>query len=121
MLDTLLSASVARRMTPRPADSPLSADELQQWVSGMTSEHTAPQPATYTPDTTARVIRGFFDIRGANHPVTQITLPPEHAFNTRINLAWASVAAGLHAVTLERSRGRARRERRQRTRRRAWS
>lgn len=80
------------------ADSPLSADELHQWVSGMTSEHTAPQPATYTPDTTARVIRGFFDIRGANHPVAQITLPPEHAFNSRINLAWASVAAGLHAT-----------------------
>lgn len=79
------------------AGSTLSTDDLLQWFSATTYETIGPQPATYTPDSTGRMIRGFFDVRHAS-PVAQVTLPPEHAFTSRISLAFASVAAGLHAT-----------------------
>lgn len=79
------------------AGSTLSTDDLLQWFSTTTYETIGPQPATYTPDSTSRTIRGFFDVRRGS-PVTQVTLPPEHAFTSRISLAFASVAGGLHAT-----------------------
>lgn len=76
----------------------LSEDELQQWVSDMSYETTMPQPFTYTPDATARIVRGFLDVRDADHPVAKIAVPAEHVFTSRIMLAFASVAAGLEAT-----------------------
>jgi predicted unusual protein kinase regulating ubiquinone biosynthesis (AarF/ABC1/UbiB family) len=80
------------------AQSSLTDDELRQWVSDMAFESTAPQPVTYTPDATARIIRGFFDVRDRDHPVAKVAVPAEHVFTSRIMLAFASVAAGLHAT-----------------------
>ncbi len=80
------------------ADSPLSAEDLQRWVLDTSPEPTMPQPVTYTPDTTARIISGMVDIRDSDHPLAQLSMPPEHAFTSRISLAFASVAAGLQAT-----------------------
>jgi predicted unusual protein kinase regulating ubiquinone biosynthesis (AarF/ABC1/UbiB family) len=80
------------------ADSKLTDDELQQWVYEMSYETATPQPVTYTPAGTARIIRGFFDVRDGSHPVTKISVPATYAFTSRIMLASASVAAGLQAT-----------------------
>ncbi|MEE3751895.1 ABC1 kinase family protein [Mycobacterium intracellulare] len=80
------------------ADSTLTTDELQQWVSYTNYPMTMPQPVTFTPDAVARIVSGFFDIRDRNHPGAKVNLPPEHAFTTRIILAFNSVAVGLRAT-----------------------
>jgi predicted unusual protein kinase regulating ubiquinone biosynthesis (AarF/ABC1/UbiB family) len=79
-------------------DSSLTDDELEQWVSDMGRESTMPQPVTYGSEAAVRVIRGFFDIRDGQHPVTKISVPATYAFTSRIMLASASVAAGLQAT-----------------------
>ena len=60
-------------------------------------DHVTPAGHLY-PDATARIIRGFFDVRDGDHPVAKISVPAEHAFTSRIMLASASVAAGLQAT-----------------------
>jgi len=80
-------------------DSPLSGADLQQWLADTGIENGAElESVTYTPAATARTISGMFDIRDSHHPATQITLPPLFAFVSRIQLAWTSVAVGLHAT-----------------------
>jgi predicted unusual protein kinase regulating ubiquinone biosynthesis (AarF/ABC1/UbiB family) len=81
-----------------PADSTLTADDLHRWGSDMAYEVNMPQPATYTPESTARNIRGMFDIRDSDHPLTQMTVPATYAFTSRIMVAFASIAAGLQAT-----------------------
>jgi predicted unusual protein kinase regulating ubiquinone biosynthesis (AarF/ABC1/UbiB family) len=83
--------------------SKLTDDELQQWVSDMSYESTSAQPVTYTPAETARIVHGFFDVRDKDHPVAKITVPAEHVFTSRIMLAFASVAGGLHATVESRA------------------
>lgn len=81
------------------ADSPLSAEDLQRWITDTTPENGSdPRPVTFTPDATTRTISGMFDVRDSNHPGAQLTLPPEFVFTNRIQLAWTSVAVGLHAT-----------------------
>ncbi|PJE18572.1 MAG: ABC transporter [Mycobacterium sp.] len=82
-----------------PADSPLSAEYLQQWMLDVGVEDAAElTTVTYTPKDTARVVDGMFDVRGSDHPLAQLTVPPLFAFTARIQLAWTSVAVGLHAT-----------------------
>jgi predicted unusual protein kinase regulating ubiquinone biosynthesis (AarF/ABC1/UbiB family) len=80
------------------ADSALSAEDLQRWLTDTSPELHAPQPVTYTADGTARTISGMFDIRDSNHPAAQLNLPPALVFISRMQLAWSSVAAGLAAT-----------------------
>lgn len=79
------------------ADSALSADDLRQWISGFVYEMNLPQPVTFTSDTVARTIAGSLDVRDVNHPLAQMTVPPDFVFSTRITLAANSVLAGLQA------------------------
>jgi predicted unusual protein kinase regulating ubiquinone biosynthesis (AarF/ABC1/UbiB family) len=79
------------------ADSPLSPDDLQRWVLDANPETHMPQPVTYTPDAIARTIHGFFNVRDADHALSQVTVPPEFVFSSRILLAINSVLAGLQA------------------------
>ncbi|WP_445169055.1 ABC1 kinase family protein [Mycolicibacterium sp. Dal123E01] len=83
--------------------SSLTDDDLREWVSDMAYESTTPQPLTYTPDESARVIRGFLNVRDTDHPLTKITVPPECTFTSRIMLAHSSVAAGLTATVYSRA------------------
>ena len=81
------------------ADSSLTADDLQQWIVDTAAvDYTAAEPATFTPDATARTISGMFDIRDSNHVVARMSPPPWLVFTSRIQLAWASVTAGLQAT-----------------------
>lgn len=79
------------------ADSPLSADELERWIHDASPEIHMPQPVTYTPESIARTIHGFFDVRDADHAVSKVTVPPEFVFTSRVILACNSVFAGLQA------------------------
>jgi predicted unusual protein kinase regulating ubiquinone biosynthesis (AarF/ABC1/UbiB family) len=80
-------------------DSDLTADEMFQWMSEMVSETALmPQPATYTPETTARVVRGLFDLRGADHPMVRMNAPDDYVFSSRVTLAGTAVVAGLNAT-----------------------
>jgi predicted unusual protein kinase regulating ubiquinone biosynthesis (AarF/ABC1/UbiB family) len=81
------------------ADSDLSADELYQWQAPMWYEIiAAPQPATYTPETIARTVRGLFDLRDPGHPINRMYAPDDYVFIPRIQLAVFSVCADLHAT-----------------------
>jgi len=63
------------------AGSYLTADELYQWQSEILYETIVmPQPATYTPEMTRRVIRGIFDLRGADHPMARMNAPDDFVF-----------------------------------------
>ncbi|MDT5082642.1 MAG: hypothetical protein QOJ80_7279 [Mycobacterium sp.] len=84
-------------------DSAVSDDDLRRLLSDLTYEVTMPQPATYTSDGTVRTVRAFFDVRDPHHPVAHMTVPGEHAFTSRVTLAWASVAAGLRATIAARA------------------
>lgn len=77
-------------------DSPLSPEDLQQWVLDSAPEAHMPQPVTYTPEAIARTIHGLFDVRD-DHVLSKVTVPPEFAFTSRIMLACNSVFAGLQA------------------------
>jgi hypothetical protein len=81
------------------ADSDLTADELYQWQAEMLYETIVmPQPATYTPETTRRVIRGLFDLRDADHPMARMNAPDDFVFLSRVQLAIGSVFAALCAT-----------------------
>lgn len=81
------------------ADPTLTADELYQWWAELLHEIiAAPQPATYTPDSTARIIRNLFDTRDRDHPIARITVPEEHAFASRVQLNIISICATLGAT-----------------------
>jgi hypothetical protein len=43
-------------------------------------------------------ISGMFDVRDAHHPGARVTVPPDFVFTSRVQLAWTSVAVGLHAT-----------------------
>jgi predicted unusual protein kinase regulating ubiquinone biosynthesis (AarF/ABC1/UbiB family) len=82
------------------ADSDLTADELYQWQSSMLYEFiAAPQPATYTPETTARTIQGLFDLRVPEHPMARMKAPEDFVFAGRVQLAVGGVFDGLRATT----------------------
>jgi predicted unusual protein kinase regulating ubiquinone biosynthesis (AarF/ABC1/UbiB family) len=81
------------------ADSDLTADELYRWQSEIIYETVVmPQPATFTPVATRRVINGIFDLRDADHPMARMNAPDDFVFLSRVQLAVASVFAGLGAT-----------------------
>jgi hypothetical protein len=81
------------------ADAGLTADELYQWQSEMLYEFIAsPQPATFTPATAARTVRGLFDLRDTNHPVARMHTPDDFVFAARFMLAVGSVNVGLQST-----------------------
>lgn len=85
------------------ADSTVSADEAYQWYAGLAYEYLAPQPATFTRDTTKRAIAGLIDIRSAQHPLRRMAIPDDFVFFARINLMANAILATLHANVHARS------------------
>jgi hypothetical protein len=86
------------------ADSDLTADELYRWQSEILYETVVmPQPATFTPEATRRVIQGIFDLRDADHPMARMNAPDDFVFLSRVQLAVASVFAGLGATASARA------------------
>src|ERR1700682_2307377 len=53
---------------------------------------------THTPETTARTIRGLFDVRDATRPLARMNMPEDFVFLSRHQLAVLSVCVGLRAT-----------------------
>jgi predicted unusual protein kinase regulating ubiquinone biosynthesis (AarF/ABC1/UbiB family) len=82
------------------AESDLTADELYQWQAETLSEiFVASQPATYSPQTTRRVLHGYFvDPRDRDHPMARMNAPDDYVFAARGTFALNAVTAGLGAT-----------------------
>jgi predicted unusual protein kinase regulating ubiquinone biosynthesis (AarF/ABC1/UbiB family) len=81
------------------SDSDVSSDELYQWQAEALYEIVAaPQPATYSPQTTGRVMRAYFDVRGPEHPLGRMNAPDDFVFASRTTFALNAVTAGLGAT-----------------------
>jgi predicted unusual protein kinase regulating ubiquinone biosynthesis (AarF/ABC1/UbiB family) len=79
-------------------DSTLTPDEAYQWLAGLLHEVLAPQPVTYTSDTSERAIRGIIDIRSPEHPMRRMSIPEDFVFFSRLNLSLNAVSASLGAT-----------------------
>ncbi|PXX06296.1 ABC1 kinase family protein [Mycolicibacterium moriokaense] len=81
------------------ADSDLTADEVYEWQSQILYESAvAPQPVTFTPETTRRTIRGIFDIRDPDHPLARMNTPDDFVFLSRVQLAVGSMYGALRVT-----------------------
>jgi predicted unusual protein kinase regulating ubiquinone biosynthesis (AarF/ABC1/UbiB family) len=86
-------------------DSTLTADETYQWWAAILFEMLAPQPVTYTQETSQRAIRALIDIRSPDHPVRRMSVPDDFVFTSRISLSMNSICAKLGATLHARSIG----------------
>ena len=84
-------------------DSILSTDEAYQWWAGTLYELLAPQPVTYTQDTSERAIRALIDVRSPDHPVRRMSVPDDFVFLPRITLCVNAILATLGATIYARS------------------
>jgi predicted unusual protein kinase regulating ubiquinone biosynthesis (AarF/ABC1/UbiB family) len=81
------------------SDPTLSSDELHHWWAQLLHEFIAsPQPATYTSETTDRVLRGMFDIRSSEHPLARMSGPAEYACMPRVLISLNNICATLGAT-----------------------
>jgi predicted unusual protein kinase regulating ubiquinone biosynthesis (AarF/ABC1/UbiB family) len=83
--------------------STLSAGEAYKWMAELIYELLAPQPVTYTPDTSKRTIDALIDIRSADHPVRRMSTPDDLFFLSRINLGLNEICAALGATIYARA------------------
>jgi predicted unusual protein kinase regulating ubiquinone biosynthesis (AarF/ABC1/UbiB family) len=80
-------------------DSDLTADELYKWQAEILYKSVvAPQPVTFTPETTRRIISGIFDLRDPDHPLARMNTPDDFVFLSRVQLAVGSMYGALRAT-----------------------
>ena len=84
-------------------DSTVSADEAYQWYARLAYEYLAPQPVTFTHDTSKRAIQGLLDVRSGEHPVRRMSIPHNLVFFSRINLTGNAILTMLEATIYARS------------------
>ncbi len=84
-------------------NAPLSVDEAYQWIAELVHEVLAPQPITYTHDTSRRAIHALLDVRSPHHPVRRLSIPDDLIFFTRYNFSVNTVCASLEATIHARS------------------
>jgi predicted unusual protein kinase regulating ubiquinone biosynthesis (AarF/ABC1/UbiB family) len=81
------------------SDSSLTAEELQGYWSHVFYEIiVAPQPATYSPESSARAARWLFGLHDSANPMTRMSAPDDLAFAPRMQTAVSSVCGALHAT-----------------------
>ena len=85
------------------ADSALTADETYQWWQGILYETLDAQPATYTEHASSRAIQFLLDVRAPDHPMRQMSIPPDLVFFSRINLSMNAVFSALRACIYNRA------------------
>lgn len=73
------------------ADSTLTADDAYRWFEGILCELLAPQPVTFTEETSKRAIASMLDARDADHLMRHVTVPPHFVFFSRINLSMNAI------------------------------
>jgi len=84
-------------------DSTLTADDVYQVIAELCYEWIAPQPVTYTQDTTKRAIHAMLDIRSPDHPTRRMSLPDDFVFLTRTSLCMNPILTKLGATLYARS------------------
>jgi predicted unusual protein kinase regulating ubiquinone biosynthesis (AarF/ABC1/UbiB family) len=80
------------------ADSILTADDAYRWYQQIIYELLAPQPVTYTEETSQRAIASLLDVRDADHLMRHITVPPDFVFFSRLNLSMNAIFTALRAT-----------------------
>ncbi|OKH81679.1 ABC transporter [Mycobacterium sp. ST-F2] len=80
------------------ADSPLTADDAYRWYQEIIFEILAPQPVTYTEQTSRRAVASLLDVRDADHLMRHITVPPDFVFFSRLNLSMNAIFTALGAT-----------------------
>jgi predicted unusual protein kinase regulating ubiquinone biosynthesis (AarF/ABC1/UbiB family) len=81
------------------AESPVTAGELQGYWSQVFYEIiVAPQPATYSPESSARTARWLFGLHDSTNPMTRMSAPDDLALAPRIQTAVSNVCGALHAT-----------------------
>lgn len=80
------------------ADSPLTADDAYRWYQEIIYEILAPQPVTYTEQTSRRAVASLLDVRDADHLMRHITVPPDFVFFSRLNLSMNAIFTALGAT-----------------------
>jgi predicted unusual protein kinase regulating ubiquinone biosynthesis (AarF/ABC1/UbiB family) len=83
-------------------DLSLTSDEAYEWWAEVLYEWIAPQPVTYTRDTSTRAIRALIPF-SPDHPVRRMSMPDDMAFMARINLNTNTICAKLGATVQARS------------------
>jgi predicted unusual protein kinase regulating ubiquinone biosynthesis (AarF/ABC1/UbiB family) len=78
-------------------DDAVTADDLGSWWDVMFTEIRMPQPVTYAPDATTRLLGELFSADAAK-PVNRIRVPEDFAMFPRVQLALSHVAGALHAT-----------------------
>ena len=81
----------------------LSTDEAYRWMAQLVDEVLAPQPVTYTQDTSRRAIRALIDLRSSDHPARRLSAPEDLIFFSRVNLMMNPILATLGATVHTRS------------------
>jgi hypothetical protein len=81
----------------------MTVDQAYEWWAGTLHEMLAPQPFAYTRDDPIRAIRGFIDLRAADHPARQMLLPEESAFFPRLYVGMYTLFATLQVTLPARS------------------
>jgi len=81
----------------------MTVDQAYEWWAGTLHEILAPQPFAYTRDDPIRAIRGFIDLRAADHPARQMLLPEESAFFPRLYVGMYTLFATLQVTLPARS------------------
>ncbi|MBS4727223.1 AarF/ABC1/UbiB kinase family protein [Mycobacterium sp. SM1] len=81
----------------------LSVDEAYRWMAELLYEVLAPQPVTFTRDTSQRAIRALIDIRPPDHPLRRLSAPDDLVFFPRLNLILNPICAILGATVYIRS------------------
>ncbi|QLL06600.1 ABC1 kinase family protein [Mycobacterium vicinigordonae] len=79
-------------------DSTITSEEAYEWYADIIYEVIAPQPVTYTPETTSRAIRALIDVRSKEHVLRRMSVPGDLLFTTRINLSVNAICAALQAT-----------------------
>lgn len=85
------------------AGSTLSAEEAYHWLAELVHEVLAPQPVTYTHETSRRGIHALLDVRSPDHPVRRLSIRDGLVFFTRYNLSVNTICAELGATLYARA------------------
>uniref|UniRef100_UPI003898E56D ABC1 kinase family protein n=1 Tax=Mycolicibacterium rutilum TaxID=370526 RepID=UPI003898E56D len=84
-------------------DTDLSTGEIHRWWDVLLLELTgAPQPVTYTSESTARLMNSLFSV-DARSPVNRLRVPEDFAFFPRVQLSLNHVAVGMRATLFVRA------------------
>jgi predicted unusual protein kinase regulating ubiquinone biosynthesis (AarF/ABC1/UbiB family) len=83
-------------------DPTLTTDDIYQWWAEVLHEWLAPQPVTYTQETSRRAIRAVIPM-SPDHTVRRMSMPDDVVFMSRISLNINTICAKLAATVHARS------------------